>query len=93
MHKENCTVGLQSGRGLNMDMLSTTVAAVGRLVVPSGSAPRRQSRDAEGRPPPPQTEGHEPANDSGCTSERRRRVFVLAPRSSSGGTAGSTLAG
>lgn len=92
MHKENCTVGLQSGRGLNMDMLSTTVAAVGRLVVPSGSAPRRQSRDAEGQPPP-QTEGHEPANDSGCTSERRRRVFVLAPRSSSGGTAGSTLAG
>lgn len=92
MHKENCTVGLESGRGLNMDMLSTTVAAVGRLVVPSGSAPRRHSRDAEGRPPP-QTEGHEPANDSGCTSERRRRVFVLAPRGSSGGTAGSTLAG
>lgn len=91
MHKENCTVGLESGRGLNMDMLSTTVAAVGRLVVPSGSALWRQSRDAEGRPP--QTEGHEPANDSGRTSERRRRVFVLAPRGSSGGTAGSTLAG
>lgn len=75
MHKENCTVGPESRRGLNMDMLSTTVATVGRLVVPSGSAPRRRSRDAEGRPP--QTEGNEAANDSGRTCERRRRVFAL----------------
>lgn len=28
MHKENCTVRLMSERGLNMNMLSTTVVAI-----------------------------------------------------------------
>lgn len=71
-------MGPESRRGLNMDMLSTTVATGGLLVVPSASAWRRQSHVTL-RVDPPQTEGPELANDSSRTSEGRRRVFVLAP--------------
>lgn len=77
MHKENCTFGLESGRGLNMDMISTTVGAVDVLRGFDSLVPFT--------PHPPQTKGLEPANDSSCNSRRKRRVFVVDTGGASGG--------
>lgn len=95
MHKENCTVRLMSERGLNMNMLSTTVVAIDVYHTKqlSSAAPPVLRVDGEVRERVMwrwrliRTERRELANTGSSISKRRCRVFVLALLGSSSGVA------
>lgn len=95
MHKENCTVRLMSERGLNMNMLSTTVVAIDVYHTKqlSSAAPPVLRVDGEVQERVMwrwrliRTERRELASNGSSISKRRCRVFVLALLGSSSGVA------